>query len=508
MKKVVAIVGRPNVGKSTLFNRMIGKRVAIVHHTSGVTRDRNYGEVEWTGKKFFLIDTGGFVPDTEVQFNKHIRAQIMLALEECDKVLFVVDAVTGLHPVDYEIINILRKYSKNKEVITVVNKCDDSKRDMHGSEFYKLGIGEPFMVSALSGRNVAEVLDFVLREEEGISSDEKEHTENRKPKAESRKLKTESRRQKAENRASDSGTGLKNYIQDENDQEEIDYGFQDMRPKFAVIGRPNAGKSSIVNALLQEKRHIVTEIPGTPRDSIDSIVKYHGEDILFIDTAGLVKKNKLRKAESIEFFSTVRTYRAIQRCDVAILVIDATLIMESLNEAANMDDAIFKLDKQDVRILEDVFEYRKGLLIVVNKWDLVEKDHKTTRLIEKKIVEHLRSYDFLSMIFISALTKQRIHRVLEDAMVIYNERKKAVKTSDLNEVILNEIKMMPPPAVRGKEIKINYITQVSTAPPVIAFFTNEPRIIPENYKKYLQKKVRQHFGFQGVPLTLVFKKKN
>lgn len=456
MKKVVAIVGRPNVGKSTLFNRMVGKRVAIVHHTSGVTRDRNYGEVEWTGKKFFLIDTGGFVPDTEVEFNKQIREQIIIALEEADKVLFIVDAASGLHPIDSEIIKVLRKYSGKREIIVAVNKCDDNKKDLNASEFYKLGITELFPISALSGRNVAELLDYIVRDEPMF-------------------------------------------------EEEI---IEDTRIKLAVIGRPNAGKSSIVNSILKEDRNIVTNIPGTTRDSIDSIVKYHGEEILMIDTAGLVKKSKLNKSGSVEFFSTVRTYRSIQRCDVAILVIDASMIMESLSESSKPEDSVFRLDKQDIRIIEDVFEYKKGLVIAINKWDLIEKDSMTSKLFERKITEHLKSFDFLSFIFISALTKQRIHKVLEEATNVYNERRKEIKTSELNEKILAEIKLLPPPSANGKEIKLNYITQVGTAPPVISFFTNEPRGVPENYKKYLERKIRHHFGFRGVPLTLVFKKKN
>ena len=454
MEKIVAIVGRPNVGKSTLFNRIIGKRIAIVHHESGVTRDRNYGEAEWTGKKFFLIDTGGFVPDSDDQFNKHIREQVKIAIEEADKVIFVVDGENGLHPVDREIANNLRKYSGGKEIFLAANKIDSNKREIYKNEFFSLGLGEPYAISALSGKLVAELLDDITK---GFSEGE---------------------------------------------------DVQDERIKFAIIGRPNAGKSSIVNAILKEDRNIVTDIPGTTRDSIDSEIKYHGETLVLIDTAGLRRKSKAKRSETLELFSTVRTYKALERCDVAMLVIDATVVMEGMGNVSDLKHSTFKLDRQDARIIEDVLSYRKGLLIVINKWDLVEKDSKTSVIIENKITEHLKSYKFLRFIFISALTKQRIHKVIEEAKAVYDERAKKIKTSELNEVMLDEIKRMPPQAARGKEIKINYITQLKSSPPVFGLFTNEPDLIAEHYKRYLEKKLREHFGFAGVPISLVFKKKN
>lgn len=454
MEKVVAIVGRPNVGKSTLFNRIIGKRIAIVHHESGVTRDRNYGEAEWTGKRFFLIDTGGFVPDSDDQFNKHIREQVKIAIEEADKVIFVVDGENGLHPVDREIANNLRKYSGGKEIFLAANKIDSNKREIYKNEFFSLGLGEPYAISALSGKLVAELLDDITK--------------------------------------------------DFSEGEDV----QDERIKFAIIGRPNAGKSSIVNAILKEDRNIVTDIPGTTRDSIDSEIKYHGETLVLIDTAGLRRKSKAKRSETLEFFSTVRTYKALERCDVAMLVIDATVVMEGMGNVSDLKHSTFKLDRQDARIIEDVLSYRKGLLIVINKWDLVEKDSKTSVIIENKITEHLKSYKFLRFIFISALTKQRIHKVIEEAKAVYDERAKKIKTSELNEVMLDEIKRMPPQAARGKEIKINYITQLKSSPPVFGLFTNEPDLIAEHYKRYLEKKLREHFGFAGVPISLVFKKKN
>ena len=456
MEKVVAIVGRPNVGKSTLFNRIIGKRVAIVHHTAGVTRDRNYGEAEWTGRKFFLIDTGGFVPDSDVEFNKHIREQIIVALGEADKVIFVLDGKNGIHPVDREIANILRKNLNGKEIILAANKVDNDSRELDAVDFFSLGLGEPYCVSALSGKNVADMLDRVVIDCPPADEEEK----------------------------------------------------VDDRIKFAIVGRPNAGKSSIVNALMKEERNIVTNIPGTTRDSIDSVVKYHGEDVVLIDTAGLRKKSKIKKDESLEFFSTVRTFKAIQRCDVALLVLDATLLYENFDKVSDLKHSIFKLDKQDIRIIEDIMRFKKGLLVVINKWDLIEKGTNTAKIIEQKITEHLRSFNFLKFIFISALTKQRIHRVLDDARLVYEERKKTIKTSELNQYILEEIKRKPHQSIRGKEVKINYITQLRAAPPVFAFFVNDPKLISDNYKKFLDKKIREHFGYSGVPIELVFKKKN
>jgi GTP-binding protein len=454
MKKIVAIFGRPNVGKSTLFNRLVGERIAIVHPESGVTRDRNYGEVEWTGKSFFLIDTGGYVPRSEDKFEKAIREQVKIAIEESDKIIFVVDMKNGIHPVDKELAALLRKYADKKQIILAVNKADNLSREIDASEFYEMGLGEPIAISALVSRNIGDLLDIIVADLE--DSDEEE----------------------------------------------------DNRIKFALIGRPNVGKSSIINAILKEEKNIVTDIPGTTRDSIDSTIKYHGEDIVLIDTAGLRRKAKIKKDESLEFFSTVRSYKAIQRCDVALLVLDATMMAESLDKASDHNLAVFKLDKQDIKIMEEIVKYKKGLLIVINKWDLITKDSKSTHVFEKKILEHLKSFDFLKIIFISALTKQRIHKILEEAMVIYNERQKKIKTSELNKIIQEDIKITPPQAVRGKEIKINYITQLKSAPPVFAFFSNEPKLIQANYKKFLERKLRQRFGFKGVPIGMVFKRKN
>lgn len=453
MENIVAIVGRPNTGKSTLFNRLVGKQIAIVHETSGVTRDRNYGEVEWSGKKFFLIDTGGFVPDSDEKFEKAIRTQVKQAIEECDEILFVVDAKNGLHPVDAEIADMLRKYSGTKKIILVANKIDTVEKEPNLLEFYSLGLGDPFPLSAINGFNTGDLLDEITKDIKHFDENEKDDT-----------------------------------------------------IKFAIIGKPNAGKSSITNALLNEDRHMVTEIPGTTRDTIDSTIKYYGEDIVLIDTAGLRKKTKIK--EAVEFYSTIRTYKAIERCNVALLVIDAADLLAELSKSSDIKSAKFKLDQQDVRIIEDVVKLKKGLLIVINKWDLVEKESNTAKLVEQKITEHLKSYTYLKFIFISALTKQRIHKVISEAKAVYDERAKMVKTSELNELIQNEIRITPPPSLFGKEIKINYITQLKSSPPVFAFFVNDPDGIAENYKKFLEKKLREKFGFKGVPIQLVFKRKN
>ncbi len=455
MSKIIAIVGRPNVGKSTLFNRITGSKTAIVHHTSGVTRDRNYSEADWQGRKFFLIDTGGFIPDTDSGFNKEIRDQILFAIRESDEVIFTVDANEGIHPVDFEFARLLRKYLNDKRVILVANKSDNNERELSTVEFHKLGLGEPVPVSAISGRNVADLLDILT---ENISPDELTPDDN--------------------------------------------------RIKFAIIGKPNAGKSSIVNAIVGENRSIVSDIPGTTRDSIDSVIKYYGNEIVLIDTAGLRKKSKLKRSEPLEFYSTIRTYKSISRCDVAILVIDATELMKEFENYPDLRNAPFKLDRQDARIIEDVERLRKGLLIVINKWDLVEKDTHTEKIMKQKIVAHLKSIYYLKFIFISALTGQRIHKVIQTAKEIYDERNRKIKTGELNEKMQQEIKIKPPQSVNGKEIKINYITQIKTSPPLIVFFCNDPKSIKENYKRFLEKKFREHFGFEGVPVSFIFKKKN
>jgi GTP-binding protein len=462
-ERIAAIIGRPNVGKSTLFNRLIGKKRAIVHETPGVTRDRNYGEVSWNGRTFFLIDTGGYVPDSKDKFEAAIREQVQISIDEADIVIFVVDIQSGVTPLDTELANILRKelnkeQNKSKRVILAVNKVDSKAHETNISDFYKLGLGEPVDVSAIAGRKSGDLLDLI--------------------------------------------TG---YIPaDDENSEKTD----DSIMKFAVIGKPNVGKSSLVNALTQSNRNIVTDIPGTTRDSIDTIIKYYGKEIMLIDTAGLRKKSRIRKAESLEFYSAIRTQKSIERCDVAIILIDATAIVTKLEKSSDYELATFKLGREDTEIIAKAAQMKKGILIAVNKWDLVERKNDSTKLFERKVKEHLHTFSYLPFLFISALTKQRVSKVLEMAVNVYEERAKTVKTSELNNRLLNIIKDSPPASRHRKEIKINYITQLQASPPVIGFFTNLPMDIEDNYKKFLESKIRERFGFTGVPLTLVFKKKN
>lgn len=433
---LVAIVGRPNVGKSTLFNRLLGKRDAIVDDVSGVTRDRNYGESDWSGKKFRLIDTGGYVPESSDLFESAIREQVESAIDESDAIIFLLDYKAGLNPIDKIIANMLRQ--SGKKYFVVVNKVDNEIQKNALSDFYELGVDEIYNISALSGRQLGDLLDDIT-----------------------------------------------------SDFPTIDETKEDPRLKIAIVGRPNVGKSSLTNALLGQERSIVTDIPGTTRDSIDSILKYYGEEIVLIDTAGLRKKSKVQ--ESIEFFSNIRTYKAIGECDVAIVLIDAKLGFES----------------QDQKIIDEVIRWRKGLIIAVNKWDLIEKDQNTAQHFEKAIRNKLGTADFAPIIFISALTKQRIFKLIELSKQVETERKKKIPTSQLNDEILPEIEKNPPPATKtGREVKIKYITQVGTHYPIFLFFTNYPNQIAEHYKRFLENLLRRKYGFEGVPLTLSFKSKS
>jgi GTPase len=432
---VVVIVGRPNVGKSTLFNRLVGKRDAIVDNISGVTRDRNYGEVEWNGKEFKLIDTGGYVPNSTDLFETAIREQVEIAIEEAEAIIFMVDVRTGISPVDIEITNLLR--SANKNFYLVINKVDSENFEASAVEFYKLGIDKTFDISALVGRKTGDFLD-VLTSDFPVNAEEKE----------------------------------------------------DARLKIAILGRPNVGKSSLTNSLLGYDRSIVTDIPGTTRDSVDSVLKYYGKEIVLVDTAGLRKKKRID--ESIEFFSAIRTLKAVGDCDVAVVLIDAKI----------------GLDKQDQKIIDEAIRRRKGLIIAVNKWDLVEKETNTARDFEKTMREKLGSIDYIPFIFISALTKQRIFKLIELSQQIEDERKKKIPTNTLNDVLLPLIEKNPPPATgTGKEVKIKYITQGGEHYPVFIFFSNRPKDIPDNYRRFLEKTIRKSFGFLGVPFTMSFKAK-
>lgn len=435
VQKIIAIVGRPNVGKSTLFNRILGERSAIVHDISGVTRDRKYGEAEWVGKNFTIIDTGGYVPQSEDVFEKAIREQAEYAIEEADSVLMVVDAMDGILPLDREIASILR--TSQKPVYLVVNKVDSTSRESYVHEFHQLGLGDPFPISALGGRSVGDLLEI-------ITSD----------------------------------------ISQEGEEEE-----KDLQLRIAIIGKPNVGKSSIVNALLGQNRVVVTEVAGTTRDPIDSILKYQKEEIVIIDTAGLRKKSKV--IENLEFYSTLRTLKAIERSNVAIIVMDASR----------------GFDKQDIHIVDTTMQRRRPAIIAVNKWDLVEKGTDTAKEYEANVRSKLGLYDFLPIIFVSALTKQRLYKIIDLAKEINAEQNRRIETSELNEALLPDIERYPPSNPTPKEIKIKYVTQIRAKPPMFAFFCNEPKLVQESYKRFLENRMREHFGFRGVPLTMVFKAK-
>ncbi len=433
---LIAIVGRPNVGKSTLFNRIIGTQKAIVHDEPGVTRDRHYATAEWAGKQFTLIDTGGFVPASEEVFEKAIREQSQIAISEADKVIFMVDAHEGATGIDKEIAHILRK--ANKKVTLVVNKVDNASAEPATLEFHELGLGDPISLSALAGRKVGDFLDLIT---EDFS---------------------------ANNEDSD----------------------KDTRLKLAVIGKPNVGKSSLVNAFTGEERSIVTPIAGTTRDPVDTVMKYHGEEIVFIDTAGLIKKKRLR--DSVDFYSTVRTLRSIERCNVAMILFDA-------NEP---------LENQDLHVVESAVARNRGVVIGVNKWDVIAKETNTAKLYEETLRARLRKFDYIPIVFISALTKQRIGKLLDVAKQVHTEMLKRVNTSELNDQLLADIQHYPPSTKTGKDIKIKYVTQVKANPPVFVFFANEPQLVTETYKRYLENRLRVRFGFSGVPLALSFRKKS
>ncbi len=433
---VVVILGRPNVGKSTLFNRLVGKRGAIVDDISGVTRDRNYGEVEWDGKEFQLIDTGGYVPESKDLFETAIRDQVEIAISEADAILFVVDVRTGINPVDLEIADILR--SSQKDFFLLVNKVDSENFEASAAEFYKLGINKLYAISALVGRNIGDLLEELTADFSPVQDEER----------------------------------------------------TDPRLRVAFVGRPNVGKSSLTNALLGYDRSIVTEIPGTTRDSLDSVLKYYGREIILADTAGLRKKKKID--DSVEFYSMVRTLKAIGDCDVAVVMLDAQ----------------FGVEKQDQKIIDEAVNRRKGIILAVNKWDLIEKETNTAKTMEDSMKEKLGGLDYFPAVFISALTKQRIYKLIDLVIKVGEERKKKITTSELNNVLLPEIERNPPPSTQtGKEVKIKYITQAGDHYPMFFFFSNYPKNVPEHYKRYLENLIRKHFGFEGVPMSLIFKAK-
>lgn len=432
---VVAIVGRPNVGKSTLFNRITGKKNSIVESIPGVTRDRVMDEADWNGTYFTLIDTGGFIPGSADVMESAIREQAEIAITESDVVIFVCDGRDGVTAFDDDIARMLR--NSGKPTTLVINKCDNAISDANSFEFHKLGLGEPYPISALGGRNTGDFLDEVV--------ERLEETEKSAP---------------------------------------------DDRLKIALVGRPNVGKSSISNALTGQNRSIVTDIPGTTRDAIDSVVKREGEEIVLIDTAGLRKRKQVK--ENVELYSTIRTARAIDRCDVAAVVIDASQGLED----------------QDKKIVNQAEEKRKGILFVLNKWDLIEKDEKTADKFISDIREALPSYSYVPIVFVSALTKQRLVKILDVSKDIKKVRLTEISTSHLNRNLLPLLEKTPPPAVGGKDLRINFISQIKTEPPGFQFFCNHPHLIPSSYKRFIERKLRELYDFSGTPVSFIFRRKN
>ncbi len=434
MAGIVAIVGRPNVGKSTLFNRLVGARAAIVDEQAGVTRDRIYGKSEWNGREFSVIDTGGYVHGSDDIFEAQIRRQAELAIQEADLLFFVVDVVTGITDLDMAVAQLLRQ--SKKPTILVVNKVDNHLRVSDAYEFYKLGLGDPYQISAINGSGTGEILDAMIK----LLPEREEDT-------------------------------------------------KDQLPKFTIVGRPNVGKSSIVNALLGEERNIVTPIAGTTRDSIDTRFNQFGLDFLLVDTAGLRKRGKVD--EDLEYYSVIRAIRAIEESDVCILVIDATRGFEG----------------QDQTILDTIIKNKKGVVIVVNKWDLIEKDTHTSEEFEKEIRRTIAPFNDVPIYFTSAITKQRILKTLEGAMQVYKNRSKRIATSALNEQMLAVIEKTPPPAYKGKYVRIKYVTQLPTPWPSFAFFANLPQYVRAPYKRFLENKLREFFDFQGVPIQVFIRQK-
>lgn len=435
MSSVVAIVGRPNVGKSTFFNRLAGARDAIVDEFSGVTRDRHYGKTEWNGTEFNIIDTGGYVKDSDDIFDKEIRKQVKIALEEAHAIIFVVDVTTGIIDLDNDVAHILRQ--SDKPVFLAVNKVDNNARMADAVEFYGLGLGEYYCISSINGGGTGELLDAVVE---------------KLPKTEFK----------------DEFEGL---------------------PRFAVVGRPNAGKSSFINTLIGEDRNIVTPIAGTTRDTNDIHYNAYGFDFVMVDTAGIRKKRKVH--EDLEFYSVLRAIKAIEKADVCFVMID---VEEGIGS-------------QDLNIINLAHKNHKGIVVLINKWDLANKETNTARDLERSIKEKLEPFTDLDVLFISVKDKQRIHKALEAGLEVHKRRIQKIKTSELNEFFFPLMERMPPPSIKGKYIKIKYVTQLPTHYPAFAFYCNLPQYIKEPYKRFLENKFREQFDFKGVPIEIYFRKK-
>jgi GTP-binding protein len=426
-------VGRPNVGKSTLYNRLTESRKAIVDDFSGVTRDRHYGIAEWVGRSFNVIDTGGYVANSEDVFEAAIREQVVIAIEEATAILFVVDVTTGITDLDDEIASILRK--GKKPVFVVVNKVDNTAQQSDATEFYALGLGEIYNISSMTGSGTGELLDELIK-----TFDEEPAEEN-------------------------------------------------TLPKYAIVGRPNVGKSSIINALIGQDRNIVTPIAGTTRDSIHIHYNRYGHEFMLIDTAGLRKKTKVK--ENIEFYSVMRTIKALEEADVIILMVDAQEGIES----------------QDINIFHLAEKNKKGIMVVINKWDLIEKNTKTVKVFEEQIRDKIAPFTDVPIVFTSVTEKQRLLKVIETADMVFKNRAKKIPTSKLNDVMLPLIENYPPPALKGKHVKIKYVTQIAGTSPMFAFFCNLPQYIKEPYKRYIENKLLENFDFSGVPIQVFFRQK-
>ncbi|CAI8215833.1 MAG: GTPase Der [Flavobacteriaceae bacterium] len=433
MGAIVAIVGRPNVGKSTFFNRLIQRREAIVDAVSGVTRDRHYGKTDWNGREFTVIDTGGYVKGSEDVFELEIDKQVELAIDEADAIIFMVDVESGVTGMDQDVAKLLRRH--DKPVFLTINKVDNAMREADAVEFYSLGLGDYFTISSINGGGSGDLLDAVVK----VLPDEPE--------------------------------------------------LEDELPRFAVVGRPNAGKSSFINALLGEDRFIVTDIAGTTRDATDTKYNRFGFEFNLVDTAGIRRKAKVK--EDLEFYSVMRSVRAIEHCDVAILILDATR----------------GFDGQVQNIFWLAHRNNKGIVVLVNKWDLVEKETNSVRDYTKKIREAMEPFTDVPIIFISALEKQRIYKAIETAVEVYENRSKRVPTHKLNDVMLPLIEHYPPPSLKGKYVKIKFCTQLPGHYPQFAFFCNLPQYVKDPYKRYLENQLRKNFNFEGVPVTIFMRKK-
>ena len=432
---IVAIVGRPNVGKSTLFNRLVGMRQAIVDSTAGTTRDRHYGRTDWNGREFSVIDTGGYTVNGEDVFEEEIRRQVMLAIDEADVILFMTEVSTGITDLDMFMADILRR--ADKKVFLVVNKVDNSEQLYGTPEFYALGLGEPYAISSMSGSGTGDLMDAIVA---ALPPDERD-------------------------------------------------GGEEELPRITIVGRPNVGKSSMTNALLGQERNIVTPVAGTTRDSIHTRYNKYGMDFYLIDTAGLRKKGKV--TEDLEFYSVMRSIRAIESSDVCILMLDASQGVES----------------QDLNIFNLIVRNRKGCVIVVNKWDLIPKDSNTMKEWRAAIAKKLAPFSDVPVIFTSVPARQRILEVLQTALRVYRSRARRIPTSEFNDYILPIIEETPPPSIKGKYIRIKYAAQLPNPTPVFAFFVNLPQYIKDTYRRFLENKIREHWDFSGVPIQIYFRQK-